>query len=238
MLRGNVDTRLRKLDEGQYDAIVLAAAGLRRLGCEDRIRELLAAGRHVSGGGAGRAGDRDAHQDGGAARAGRAIGSRGLAHAVTAERALLAALEGGCQVPIGAHAMSKDRDHSFARDRGVAGRVAHDPRRLIGGLGDDPRQRRRSSWRHDIARARRARNPGVDSLRAHEGLSGGRRPRRSRTDHRQRPQDSGARRFAFSTIICASERLLDLAPATCRARLRRQEAIRARILPGRNLARC
>src|SRR5580693_852094 len=40
-LRGNVDTRLRKLDEGQYDAIVLAAAGLRRLGWADRIRELL-----------------------------------------------------------------------------------------------------------------------------------------------------------------------------------------------------
>ena len=41
MLRGNVDTRLRKLDEGQYDAIVLAAAGLRRLGWADRIRELI-----------------------------------------------------------------------------------------------------------------------------------------------------------------------------------------------------
>ena len=40
-LRGNVDTRLRKLDDGQYDAIVLAAAGLRRLGWADRIRELL-----------------------------------------------------------------------------------------------------------------------------------------------------------------------------------------------------
>ena len=40
-LRGNVDTRLRKLDEGQYDAIVLAAAGLRRLGWQDRIRELI-----------------------------------------------------------------------------------------------------------------------------------------------------------------------------------------------------
>ena len=40
-LRGNVDTRLRKLDEGQYDAIVLAAAGLRRLGWADRIREMI-----------------------------------------------------------------------------------------------------------------------------------------------------------------------------------------------------
>ena len=40
-MRGNVDTRLRKLDEGQYDAIVLAAAGLRRLGWQDRIRELI-----------------------------------------------------------------------------------------------------------------------------------------------------------------------------------------------------
>ena len=62
MLRGNVDTRLRKLDEGQYDAIVLAAAGLRRLGWQDRIRELIPVESDVPGRGAGRAGDRNARR--------------------------------------------------------------------------------------------------------------------------------------------------------------------------------
>ena len=63
-VRGNLDTRLRKLDEGQYDAIVLAAAGLKRLGWADRIAEILPARRDVPGGGAGRAGDRDAAEGG------------------------------------------------------------------------------------------------------------------------------------------------------------------------------
>jgi hydroxymethylbilane synthase len=56
-LRGNLDTRLRKLDEGQYDAIVLAAAGLKRLGLAARIRHLRAR-RDAAGGRAGRAGHR------------------------------------------------------------------------------------------------------------------------------------------------------------------------------------
>ena len=58
-VRGNVDTRVRKLDEGQYDAIVLAAAGLTRLGWADRIAETLVAGDDVSGRGTGSAGGGD-----------------------------------------------------------------------------------------------------------------------------------------------------------------------------------
>ena len=101
-LRGNVDTRLRKLDEGQYDAIVLAAAGLRRLGWQDRIRELIPDRDHVPGSGPGRAGDRDRDDDGrGAASWSRSWITQRSRIAVTAERALLAALGGGCQVPIG-----------------------------------------------------------------------------------------------------------------------------------------
>lgn len=107
-LRGNVDTRLRKLDEGQYDAIVLAAAGLQRLGWQDRIRELLdpAVMCPAVGQGALAIETRD---DGGA---GHEIAAQ-LDHAatrkaVTAERSLLATLEGGCQVPIGAYARLED----------------------------------------------------------------------------------------------------------------------------------
>jgi hydroxymethylbilane synthase len=103
-LRGNVDTRLRKLDEGHYDAIVLAAAGLRRLGWAERIRELIDVEVMCPAAGQGALAI-ETRDDGGA---GHTIASK-LDHAptnaaVTAERSLLATLEGGCQVPIGAHA--------------------------------------------------------------------------------------------------------------------------------------
>ncbi len=61
-VRGNLDTRLRKLDEGQYDAIVLAAAGLKRLGWAARIAEILAPSRHVQRRRPGRAGHRNEGQ--------------------------------------------------------------------------------------------------------------------------------------------------------------------------------
>ena len=77
MLRGNVDTRLRKLDEGQYDAIVLAAAGLRRLGWAGSHSRADPAGDHVSRGGAGRAGDRDSRRRRRSASGSRQAGSRG-----------------------------------------------------------------------------------------------------------------------------------------------------------------
>jgi hydroxymethylbilane synthase len=104
MLRGNVDTRLRKLDEGQYDAIVLAAAGLRRLGWADRITELIPVEIMCPAVGQGALAI-ETRDDGGAAHAlaGRLDHPESRA-AVTAERALLAMLEGGCQVPIGGYA--------------------------------------------------------------------------------------------------------------------------------------
>jgi hydroxymethylbilane synthase len=103
-LRGNVDTRLRKLDEGHYDAIVLAAAGLRRLGWEDRIRELIDPDVMCPAAGQGALAI-ETRDDGGEAReiAGR-LNHAATNAAVTAERSLLAMLEGGCQVPIGAFA--------------------------------------------------------------------------------------------------------------------------------------
>jgi hydroxymethylbilane synthase len=99
-VRGNLDTRLRKLDEGQYDAILLAAAGLKRLGWGDRIAEILAPEQMCPAVGQGALAIE--------ARAGFekvALLDHADTHtAVVAERAVLAALGGGCQVPIGAYA--------------------------------------------------------------------------------------------------------------------------------------
>jgi hydroxymethylbilane synthase len=100
-VRGNLDTRLRKLDAGQYDAIVLAAAGLKRLGWEERIAEILSPDVVCPAVGQGALAIET--------RAPGLPASQELNHppthsAVTAERALLAALGGGCQVPIGAYA--------------------------------------------------------------------------------------------------------------------------------------
>ena len=104
MLRGNVDTRLRKLEEGEYDAIVLAAAGLRRLGWQDRIRELIPAEIMCPAVGQGALAI-ETRDDGGAAhQVARQLDHPATNTAVTAERAMLAVLGGGCQVPIGGYA--------------------------------------------------------------------------------------------------------------------------------------
>ena len=104
MLRGNVDTRLRKLDEGQYDAIVLAAAGLRRLGWAERIRETLPIELMCPAVGQGALAIETRNDGGQAWQAVLKLDHPETSLAVTAERALLATLEGGCQVPIGGHA--------------------------------------------------------------------------------------------------------------------------------------
>jgi hydroxymethylbilane synthase len=103
-LRGNVDTRLRKLDEGQFDAIVLAAAGLRRLGWQDRITELLPVEVMCPAVGQGALAIevREDHSD--VVDLVRRLDHGTTRTAVTAERALLATLGGNCQVPMGAHA--------------------------------------------------------------------------------------------------------------------------------------
>lgn len=102
-IRGNLDTRIRKLDEGQYDAILLAAAGLRRLGWADRIAELLPPDVMCSAVGQGALAI-ETRDSGEALEICRKLDHRETRACVTAERALLASLGGGCQVPIGAHA--------------------------------------------------------------------------------------------------------------------------------------
>ncbi|MBI3279559.1 MAG: hydroxymethylbilane synthase [Acidobacteria bacterium] len=103
-LRGNVDTRLRKLDEGQFDAIILAAAGLHRLGWRDRITEYLPASVMCPAIGQGALAIETRNDDGEASRVCRQLDHFPTRAAVTAERAMLTILGGGCQVPVGAHA--------------------------------------------------------------------------------------------------------------------------------------
>ncbi len=106
-VRGNLDTRLRKLDEGRYDAIVLAAAGLNRLGWGGRIAELLAPEVMCPAVGQG-ALALESRETGAGRDACAALNHADTHAAVAAERGVLAALGGGCQVPIGAYATVAD----------------------------------------------------------------------------------------------------------------------------------
>jgi len=103
-LRGNVDTRLRKLDEGRYDSIVLAAAGLRRLGWENRIGEILPVEIMCPAGGQGALAIETRAGFGRGSELARKLDHAETRAAVEAERAFLAMMGGGCQVPIGAYA--------------------------------------------------------------------------------------------------------------------------------------
>ena len=103
-IRGNIDTRLRKLDDGEYDAIVLAAAGLRRLGCDERIAELLAPPRMLPAPGQGALALQCRADDPDTAQILTPLNHAATHHAIQAERSLLAELEGGCSAPIAAWA--------------------------------------------------------------------------------------------------------------------------------------
>jgi hydroxymethylbilane synthase len=101
--RGNVDTRLRKLAEGQVEAILLAAAGLDRLGRTDWVRERLSPGEFCPAAGQGALGIETRKGDGATIEAVSFLDHEDTRFAVAVERAALAALGGGCQVPIGIH---------------------------------------------------------------------------------------------------------------------------------------
>jgi hydroxymethylbilane synthase len=103
-LRGNVDTRLRKLDEGEYDALILASAGLRRLGFGRRISAAVAQEEMLSAVGQGSLGVETRSDDAVTNALVSRLDDPRTRAAVTAERALLRSLGGGCQVPIAAHA--------------------------------------------------------------------------------------------------------------------------------------
>jgi hydroxymethylbilane synthase len=101
-IRGNLDTRLRKLDEGEHDALVLAAAGLRRLGFASRISMALPADACVPAPGQGIVAIETRTDDGPVREMIERINDVAADAALTAERALVAALGGGCQTPVGA----------------------------------------------------------------------------------------------------------------------------------------
>ena len=134
-LRGNVNTRLAKLDAGEYHAILLAAAGLKRLGFDQRIRTRLNPEESLPAVGQGaiaiecREGDSEV----GALIAG--LNHRDTSDRVRAERAFNRRLEGGCQVPLAAHAVL---DGNELRMRGLVGAV--DGSRILHARTSGPRE--------------------------------------------------------------------------------------------------
>jgi hydroxymethylbilane synthase len=103
-LRGNVDTRLRKVAAGEFDAIVLATAGVKRLGASDKITEILSTEIMLPAVGQGALGIETRADDRETVRLVTALDDPESHAAVTAERAVLRELEGGCQLPLGAWA--------------------------------------------------------------------------------------------------------------------------------------
>ena len=103
-LRGNVNTRLRKLDEDEYDAIILASAGLMRLGLAERIAQRMDVGDSLPAGGQGAVGIELRSADAAVRALLQPLHDEPTARRVTAERAMNRRLDGGCQVPIACYA--------------------------------------------------------------------------------------------------------------------------------------
>jgi hydroxymethylbilane synthase len=140
-LRGNVDTRLRKLEEGEYDAIILAAAGLNRLGKTQHIRQIISVDIMTPAAGQGALGIEIRNADQSTRELIAFLDDAAARAATTCERALLNKLGGGCQVPIGAfaEATTERRTHTIRLNALVAHpdgtKVLRETRE---GDGDDP----------------------------------------------------------------------------------------------------
>ncbi|NIO16712.1 MAG: hydroxymethylbilane synthase [Deltaproteobacteria bacterium] len=109
VLRGNLDTRLRKVSEGVFDAVILAAAGLKRMNWEDRITECIDPAVMIPAVGQGALGIEVRVDDAETKELISFLNHEETAAAVSGERAFLEKLEGGCQVPIGAHGVVNGR---------------------------------------------------------------------------------------------------------------------------------
>jgi hydroxymethylbilane synthase len=107
-LRGNLETRFRKLDEGQFDAMILAAAGVKRLGWQQRITEVIEPAISLPAIGQGAVGIECRINDEFINQLIAPLNHKETSICVRAERALLKRLQGGCQVPIAAYATIKD----------------------------------------------------------------------------------------------------------------------------------
>jgi hydroxymethylbilane synthase len=108
-IRGNVDTRLKKQHNGEFDAILLAAAGLERLGWADEIAEVFTAEQLCPAPGQGALGVQTREHGEALVICGR-LNHKPSRYAVEAERAMLAGLGGGCQLPVGAYALVRDAE--------------------------------------------------------------------------------------------------------------------------------
>jgi len=135
-IRGNLDTRLKKLDAGEYDALVLAAAGLRRLGFASRISMALPVSACVPAPGQGTVAIEIREGDDAVGRLVASVDDPAAGAALEAERVLVAALGGGCQTPIGALASPLDQDTIEL----VAVVVALDGSRVVRGTARGPRR--------------------------------------------------------------------------------------------------
>ncbi len=127
-LRGNVQTRLGKLDAGEYDAIILASAGLKRLGRADRITETVEIDTLLPAVGQGAVGIECRQDDAAVNLLLAPLNDPHTSAQVAAERAMNRRLEGGCQVPIGGYA---ELDHDLIHLQGLVGSV--DGKRIIRG---------------------------------------------------------------------------------------------------------
>jgi hydroxymethylbilane synthase len=132
-IRGNVDTRLQKLDRGECDALVVAAAGICRLGLAERITSYFDPDELCPAVGQGALAIEIRQDDAAAERAVQPLDHETTHRAVRAERALLQELGGGCSVPVAAHAVAEG--HSLHLRAMVA---SPDGRRLIRAAGNGP----------------------------------------------------------------------------------------------------
>ena len=134
-LRGNVDTRLRKLEAGDYEAIILAAAGVNRLGLTALVKQIIPAEIMCPAAGQGALGIEIRNGDEGIRQHISFLDDIAARQTTTAERALLNRLGGGCQVPIGAFAELREKQIH------LEGVVAHPDGSLVlreSGDGNDP----------------------------------------------------------------------------------------------------
>ncbi|WP_426359061.1 hydroxymethylbilane synthase [Pseudocolwellia sp. HL-MZ19] len=127
-LRGNVNTRLKKLDAGEYDAIILAAAGLIRLEMPERIKEYIAPELMLPANGQGAVGIECRVDDENIKALIAPLECKETLTRVLAERSMNRALEGGCQVPIGSYAVLEENDSSADAEpviylRGLVGAI-------------------------------------------------------------------------------------------------------------------
>ena len=120
-VRGNVDTRLRKLDEGEYHALILASAGLRRMGLEKRISALIATDQMLPAVGQGAIGLETRADDKPTIGIVSALNHKPTAIACAAERSFLSALGGGCQLPIAGYAVLQSQELTL---EGLVGDIA------------------------------------------------------------------------------------------------------------------